>query len=198
MHKAIHLFFVGLILCMTRGIYSMEQKYTIRPAQVHDCSHIKNLYLLVAEQKGGIARKHYEITDEYISRIISNSLAKGYMYLAEMDGLVIGSLHAYRPEPEIFAHILSDLTIAVHPDFQGRGIGKALFTSLLDCIKNERTDILRVELVTRETNKRAIALYESLGFKQEGKFVGRILESSKTFEADIPMAWFNPNWQGVK
>jgi ribosomal protein S18 acetylase RimI-like enzyme len=81
------------------------------------------------------------------------------------------------------------LTIAVHPDFQGFGIGKALFTELMRQTTENRPDILRVELIARESNAKAIEFYKKLGFAAEGRMTNRIASVGGGFEADIPMAW---------
>jgi RimJ/RimL family protein N-acetyltransferase len=47
-------------------------------------------------------------------------------------------------------------------------------------------------LLVRESNHRAIALYEKLGFQQEGRLLGRVSIMPGQFEADIPMAWHAP------
>lgn len=93
-------------------------------------------------------------------------------------------------EPSVFSHVLSDLTIAVDPEYQGRGLGNRLFQTLLDHITEERNDIIRVELIARESNTRALRLYRKLGFQAEGRLEMRI-HSVGRLEADIPMAWFN-------
>ena len=36
---------------------------------------------------------------------------------------------------------------------------------------------------------------ETLGFSREGKFENRIRSDENGFEADIPLAWFNPNFK---
>jgi len=56
-------------------------------------------------------------------------------------------------------------------------------------VKEDRTDILRVELIARESNKKAIEFYEKLGFVIEGRFARRIASVGGGFEDDIPMAW---------
>jgi putative acetyltransferase len=76
----------------------------------------------------------------------------------------------------------------VHPAQHGRGIGRALLAELLRRVSETRPDILRVELIARESNRRAIALYERLGFRREGRLEARI-RSSGGIEADIPMGW---------
>jgi ribosomal protein S18 acetylase RimI-like enzyme len=74
------------------------------------------------------------------------------------------------------------------------GIGKLIFSSFLDHIMNKRPDILRVELLTQESNVRALNLYRSVGFLIEGRFEKRVRMYNKQLDADIPMAWFNKNF----
>ena len=85
--------------------------------------------------------------------------------------------------------------MVVSNNFQGKGVGKSLLMKLLNTIETERKDILRVELIVRESNKKAILFYERLGFKIEGMFENRIDSRNGAFEADIPMAWMNKNYK---
>lgn len=57
--------------------------------------------------------------------------------------------------------------IATHPDFRRMGYGRAVVESLIKYAKNNRLDSISLEV--RESNKAAIELYSSLGFKVEGK-----------------------------
>jgi len=40
-----------------------------------------------------------------------------------------------------------------------------------------------------------LKFYEMLGFIKEGRFEKRIASDGGGFEADIPMAWFNPGYR---
>ena len=64
----------------------------------------------------------------------------------------------------------------------------------MNYIELKRPDILRVELIARESNTKAIDFYKQIGFVQEGRFEKRIIGTDNQFEADIPMAWFNKNF----
>jgi putative acetyltransferase len=48
--------------------------------------------------------------------------------------------------------------------------------------------VTRIELVTRQ-QLRALRLYESVGFRREGRFEDRVRGPTGGMEADIPMAW---------
>jgi ribosomal protein S18 acetylase RimI-like enzyme len=85
--------------------------------------------------------------------------------------------------------------VVVCPAFQGQGLGKMLFEQLIFLVESERNDILRIELIARESNQKAIGLYQRLGFVIEGRLEKRIYANGK-FEADIPMVWFNQKYIG--
>jgi ribosomal protein S18 acetylase RimI-like enzyme len=170
----------------------------IRTAELSDVHKIKTLYLRVSESGDGISRKPHEVTDEYITNFVTKSLESGLIIVADHptdSEQIIGEIHGYTPGIEVFKHILSDLTIAVDPEFQGQKIGRTLFTIFLEEIGLNRPDVGRVELVTRESNHRAIKLYQSLGFQIEGRMEMRIKTKENLYEADIPMGWQNPNFE---
>jgi len=56
-------------------------------------------------------------------------------------------------------------------------------------VKTSYPHIIRVELIARESNQKAIRMYEAVGFKKEGRLEKRIRSVGSGFEADIPMAW---------
>lgn len=189
-------------------------KNILRPAVAADRDAIIALYKKVSRLSGGLARSEEEVTVEYISDIIEKAQTQAGIHFVMVQapaGVLIGEIHCYKPELKCFDHMLSDLTIAVDPDFQGQGIGKALFTALLDEVKANRKDILRVELLTDDSNKRAQAFYQSLGFAIEGRMPNRYRPPARAtdrtspgdppgrpaLETDIPMAWMNPNYSGA-
>ena len=171
----------------------------IRQPDSNDLNKIYALYKKVATETTGLARSGDEITDQYIQEIMKSASETGLQFIVDhpnSSNQIIAEVHCYKLLPKVFSHVLSELTIAVDPDFHGQGIGKMIFTHLLNFITKNRTDIMRVELISRESNTKAISFYESLGFNQEGRFEKRIGDnSSNEFEADIPMAWFNPNYK---
>lgn len=170
----------------------------IRTAEIDDLNRLKVLYKEVARHEGGIARLESEITEDYIQNILAKSFATGLALVAvhpEDPEQLVGSIHAYKPGIHVFDHVLSELTLVVHPQFQGRKIGRTLFTIFLEEIGRNRPDIGRIELITRESNDKAIALYQSLGFRIEGRLEMRIRTTGRAYEADIPMGWQNPNFE---
>ncbi|WP_431211807.1 N-acetyltransferase family protein [Puia sp. P3] len=172
-------------------------KNTLRPAVAADRDGIIALYKKVARFSGGLARAEDEITIDYVAGFMAEAAHDGVHFVMENEatGAIIGDIHCSKPGLKCFDHMLSDLTIAVDPDYQGQGIGKTLFVGVLDEVRENRKDILRVELLTGETNKRALAFYEGIGFAIEGRMPGRYRKPNGVLDADIPMAWMNPNFQ---
>lgn len=164
-------------------------KLVITPSTRQDVPAVLSLYRRVAAIEGGLARTANEISEEYVRHNIESSLNRGISLIARSGDDVVGEIHAFQPVPKVFSHVLSDLTIAVHPDNQGRGVGRALFSELLRKVTEEYPHILRVELIARESNQKALHFYQTLGFEVEGAFKRRIRGTTGAFEADIPMAW---------
>ncbi|AII51048.1 GNAT family N-acetyltransferase [Hymenobacter sp. APR13] len=164
---------------------------TIRPSTLHDAPAIRRLYQRVSAESGGLARRPEEITEDYVQHFLTRSLAQGIGLVAEQAGELVAEIHAYQAGLQIFAHVLGDLTVAIAPAAQGQGLGRRLFTELLSRAQAQFPQVSRVELLVRESNTRAIALYEKLGFRQEGRFEGRVA-GAQGLEADIPMAWHAP------
>ncbi|SHL56780.1 putative acetyltransferase [Hymenobacter psychrotolerans DSM 18569] len=158
---------------------------------MQDAAAIRRLYQRVSRESGGLARQPEEITDEYVQHFLSRSLAHGVGLVAEQDGQLVAEIHTYSSGLRIFAHVLGDITVAVDGSMQNQGIGRRLFQELLVRVQTAFPQVSRVELLVRESNTRAIALYEQLGFRQEGRFEGRVA-GSYGLEADVPMAWHAP------
>lgn len=170
----------------------------IRTAAIEDLSEIRKLYQEVARKGGGIARTAEEITDEYVQHFLEKSISEGLILVVEHPDhpeALVGEMHAYPPGPAVFSHVFSNLTIVVHPDFGGKKIGRTMFTIFLEEVGLRRQDIGRVELIVRESHQVALKFYQSFGFQIEGRLEMRIRTPEGNYEADIPMAWQNPNFE---
>jgi putative acetyltransferase len=101
-------------------------------------------------------------------QFLAGLTADDHVLVAEIDGRVMGiaGLHVRGGKQR---HVAA-LGIAVHDRYQGQGIGRQLMAALLDLADNW-LGLLRVELEVFADNTRAIGLYESLGFRHEGRRV---------------------------
>lgn len=170
----------------------------LRPTLHEDLVEILALYTDVAKNERGIARSVSEIDMNYVEHIWSGIQNNGLGYVAIHDNKVIGEIHANQKGIKIFDHLLSYLTVGVHPNFQGLGIGRKLFTSFLDHVKNKRQDIYRVELESRASNKAGISLYEGMGFVLEGRMKNQTRNADGSHEDGVMYAWINPNYESLR
>jgi len=83
------------------------------------------------------------------------------------------------------------LGIFVAPCWQGRGVGRQLLQRLL-AWADDWAGVLRVELNVHAQNERAIALYRSLGFVEEGRHRGYVLRDGAFVDA-LSMARLHPS-----
>ncbi len=97
----------------------------------------------------------YELTDNPASRC----------WVAELDGHVVGMLVGWLIVDEI--HIA---TIATHPDFRGRGIGKKLLSFALEAAMDEGA--ISTFLEVRESNTAALEMYRKFGYVEDGRREG--------------------------
>jgi len=166
----------------------------IRKALLKDKEAIYKLYQVVAENERGIARMQDEITEKYIDVIFDSVEKQGIMLVGEDEGNqdLIAEIHATKYGIKIFDHILTHLTLVVHPNYQGKGFGKKLFQAFLDEIVNNNPEIRRIELESRASNQRSLGLYKQLGFVQEGRMKEKTRNKDGSFEDSLLMAWTNP------
>lgn len=158
--------------------------FSIRPAASGDRDAIVALHKAAAITPGALARAPEEVTPAYAEGAIAADIC---LVAVEPDGFVCGEIHARRESPAIFAHVLGGLTVAVHPERQGQGIGSKLFEALIAKARTMDPPILRIELAAGAGNPGAVRLYERLGFQHEGRQLARGRLPDGRFEDDILM-----------
>ncbi len=86
-------------------------------------------------------------------------------------------------------HAMS-IGMAVHDAYQGQGVGTLLMGALVDLADNWLF-VLRLELEAYASNERALRLYESFGFKQEGLMRAHALRHGQLVDS-VSMARLHP------
>jgi ribosomal protein S18 acetylase RimI-like enzyme len=167
--------------------------FSTRKVRSEDVAQITEIYRLAAGQPVGLARRASEVNPEFVRQLLHEISPTGLFMVIEQVQ-VLGFIHAIAAPIEDLRHVMAHLTVAIHPEFQGRGVGKVLFQAFLDQVQNHYPQIYRVELRARSSNAAALSLFRRLGFVEEGLFKSRIRRRDGQYEDGIPMAWFNPRW----
>lgn len=120
---------------------------TFQPVTANDIDTYLELERRVEGRTYTAAQNHEEATEE---------LSQGPMYFIRLGDKIIGTVSYSRKEDgSVYLNGL-----AIDPDFQGQGVGRAVMEQFLDQVK----DAPRVWLVVHPDNTRAIELYQSFGF----------------------------------
>ena len=147
----------------------------------------------IASVPGLLASKPGEIDDDAVRKTILdlNERGRGTYLVAEHAGTVIGHAFLESLSLAVTSHVVR-LTIAVHEGHQGQGVGRALMDELLRWARSA-PHVEKVELQVRSSNERAIALYRSLGFAEEGRKTRRLKIGPDEYLDDVYMAlWVGP------
>lgn len=132
----------------------LPEGYTIRTYQPGDEDAWAALMCSVGEQTSPVDAKA-----EFIQRYLANeTLTERIFFAVDREGTVVGTAIAWDDGLRVL-HWL-----AVHPEHQGKGLGKALCQTALRLFRREDNS-LPVYLHTQPWSWKAILLYISLGFK---------------------------------
>jgi putative acetyltransferase len=134
---------------------------TVRPVRPDDAPAVYDIRRQPEVQRFTFAMPAERPID-YIAKLGPDD----HVLVAEADGRVVGmaGLHVQSNK----ARHAARMGLAVHDAFARRGIGRALTVALLE-IADGALNLVRVELEVFADNERAIELYRSLGFVDEGR-----------------------------
>lgn len=158
---------------------------SLRPLRLTDAPAV---LAVMRRAEGGLGRLPDEMDLPWMEEALSGAL-RGGLAVGAWDGPdLVGMIKASRMPSVQFQHVLWDLTVAVAPEAQGRGVAYRLFLDLLANASTLTPRVERIELVVREGLTHAIRLYERVGFRLEGRFERRFRLPDGSYEADLPMA----------
>jgi putative acetyltransferase len=169
----------------------------LRHARAEDAPLLAAAERAIASVPGRLASRPDEIHDHGVGQKIRDldDGDRGIYLVAELAGAIVG--HAFLESLSLVnglvatAHVVR-LSIAVHEGHQRQGVGRALMNELLRWARsNPRVE--KVELQVRSSNEGAIALYQSLGFVEEGRKTRRLKVGPNEYLDDVYMAlWVGP------
>ena len=101
---------------------------SFRPLSLADAPVV---LVLMRRAEGGLGRLPDEMDLPWMEEALAGALNGGVAIGAWDGSRLVGMIKASRMPSVQFQHVLWDLTVAVDPDSQGRGIGQSLFEALL-------------------------------------------------------------------
>lgn len=143
----------------------------IRSASLDDAEALIDYVTAMAPTAPYIATspEDIDLTLEQEQRFIAqhNDADNGLFLVAEADGGIVGVLN-FAGERRVRARHTGALGMSTLEAHRGRGVGRALMTTLLDWAEAHPT-LERVALSVMPDNTAAVALYRSMGFVEEGR-----------------------------
>ncbi len=175
-------------------IFRVEQgNVAIQSAQASDCEELLAFIRTVNGETDFLARgaEGFYMTAKDERRFIEDKRnnPKELFLTARYNGLLVGTL-SFCSSPLIRYSHKGSFGISILKDYWGLGIGKKLIETMIEWA--DANGIVKTTLEVDSLNQRAIHLYKSFGFQEEGFFrMDRQMEN-KEFRDSIVMARFNP------
>jgi RimJ/RimL family protein N-acetyltransferase len=163
------------MLSAERVLTAKDQRAVrLRAAAPTDVPGIVALERAVVAAGEGVVKTPNDVQDQRAAELLSDRIGTGHWVVAEWAddaGRIIGCCRLDQHRPSLIRHVAT-LSLEVHPDAQGAGIGRLLIECALDGARTAGSGpsdaVRRIELFVRADNARARRLYESVGFQIEG------------------------------
>jgi L-phenylalanine/L-methionine N-acetyltransferase len=140
-------------------------KVTVRHAEVGDAEAFHRIMTAPRVVAGTLQLPLQTV--ERTRKFLAEPPDGSYVLVAVAEGEVIGNLDLRtHPDSPRRSHV-GEIGMAVHDDWQGKGIGTALMEAALDLADNW-LNLERIELNVYTDNAAGRALYEKFGFEIEG------------------------------
>jgi putative acetyltransferase len=149
----------------SRAVRALPQRLRIRPRSKGDSEGLWRLFNQEQFKRFGMILAPFDSPEDveaWLDRIGSGNLE----VVGTVDGAVVAFTGLY-PLGGRQSHI-GWISLGVHDEFQGRGIGTVLLKLILDSA-DVLAGLSRIQLNVFTDNERAIALYHSFGFRIEGR-----------------------------
>ena len=165
------------------------QMIAIRQARIEDAPAVFAGCAQTAEIAGLLVSYPREISLASVLTDIQGSQGlEGHFLVAEENDVIVGHACLLQMSMLALRHIYR-LTTVVHPGNTGRGIGRTLLGGL-HLWARSNSGCKKIELLVRASNERAVHLYGSMGYVEEGRLRGRVRDLDGRLHDDLAMALF--------
>jgi L-phenylalanine/L-methionine N-acetyltransferase len=142
-------------------------KITLRPATPEDADGFAAVFATRGASNGTLQHP-YTSAEIWRTRLSANTSTRECVLVALVNGRIVGNAGVYPASDNPRQKHVCGIGLSIMDNYQGRGIGRALMNACLD-FADRWANYSRVELAVHADNTRAIKLYESLGFVNEGR-----------------------------
>ncbi len=164
-------------------------RVTIRVTQPGDAEALHGHLLASAHEGEFVVSFPDEVppVDELARRIARHNAAPNDLNLLALspDGAIVGDLLAHGGARRRVAHNVH-FGLGVAPGWRDRGLGRALIGVMLAWARSHLS-VRKVSLSVFANNPRAIHLYQTLGFREDGRRPGEIQTTPGVFVDDVQM-----------
>ena len=155
----------------------------LRNAEIQDAADLISYLKITTGETPYLIREPEEVTltleqeQDFIQRNIASE--KELLLIATIDGKHIGNCSLTSiGNFKRYAH-RCDVAIALYQKYCGTGIGKIMLETVLKIAKQQGYEQAELEVIA--DNKKAIALYEALGFVKYGQFPNNMKYADGTY-----------------
>lgn len=139
----------------------------LRFATIHDVPAILNIYAPYILNTAVTFEYDVPGLPEFEARF--NAITQDCPWLVwEENGVVLGYAYAEKPFTRAAYQWAADLAIYLHPDAQGKGIGRKLYNAVEDMIR--RQGYCLCYGVVTSANERSCAFHEAMGYIRRAEF----------------------------
>ena len=147
-------------------VISLDRELVIRPATVADASSVADIYNHYVENTT-VTFEETPVSPPEIARRIQDVGSASLPWLvAERDAEVFGYAYATRWHARAAYRFSAEITVYLHADRKGMGIGSKLYDQLLPTLQTR--GIHAVVAVIALPNVASVALHERFGFSKAG------------------------------
>lgn len=139
----------------------------VRLSQMRDAEALMKLDALVWDNRSTPSQIVWNSREQYLQKCPPESQLVAVIGDEEE---ICGYLGFDYPTPLASNRHVYEINIAIHPDYQRRGVGRKLMEAVKE-LAAER-GIRKLSLRVLASNPQALAFYQSCGFVEEGRLVG--------------------------
>jgi RimJ/RimL family protein N-acetyltransferase len=155
-----------MILCDNHARGSIIMIHEIIPIAEHHIAGFHGVLNAVARERRFLAFLEAPPLEQ-MQQFVLNNIDEGYpQFVVFIDGQIVGWCDVIPNSRRAMQAHCGALGVGLLPQFRGQGIGRELVQRTIDAALE--FGLTRIELMVRETNVNAIALYKKFGFEAEG------------------------------